>query len=73
MSGWGFLTEPVEMGRDHIWLVLPLCAVVAVVYKTLRVRHLRQLPFQVLAVWAYMAVGLAALAVAFYLLVEYVA
>ncbi len=73
MSDWRFLVHPVQMGRDHIWLVLPLLAVVAVVYKTIRVRHLRQLPLQVLALWAYMLVGLLALAAVFYVLVEYVA
>ena len=72
MSG-GLFVEAMEMGRDHIWLVLPLLAVVAVVYKTVRVRHVRRLPMQVLILWGYMAVGLAALAAAFYLLVEYVA
>ena len=52
---------------------LPLVAVVAVVYKTIRVHYLRELPRQILALWAYMAVGLAVLAGAFFLLVEYVA
>ena len=71
MSDWRFLVEPVQMGRDHIWLVLPLCAVVALVYKTIRVEHLRQLPGQILALWAYMAAGLAVLAAALALLVVY--
>jgi len=69
MSGWKLFVEPVQLGRDHIWLVLPLCALVAVVYKTIRVKHLRRLPLQIAALWAYMAVGLAVLAAAFYFLV----
>jgi len=72
MIGWRLLVTPVQMGWNHIWLVVPLCAMVAVVYKTIRVERLRELPRQVLALWAYMAVGLTALAVAFYFLVEYV-
>ena len=65
--------HPIQMGVNHIWLVLPLCMVLAVVYKTIRVKHLRQLPLQILGLWAYIFVGLVSLAVAFWLLVEYVA
>jgi len=72
MNGWRFLVTPLEMGWNHIWLVAPLCAVVAVVYKTIRVERLGELPRQILGLWLYMAVGLTALAVAFYFLVEYV-
>ncbi len=63
-----FFTKPLEMGRDHIWLVLPLCAVVAVVYKTVRVEFLRDLPKQILGLWLSMVAGLAVLAAAFYFL-----
>ncbi|KPK84681.1 MAG: hypothetical protein AMJ81_05010 [Phycisphaerae bacterium SM23_33] len=61
--------NPIEMGRDHIWLVLPLCAVVALVYKTVRVARLKDLPLQVLGLWAYMLAGLIILGVVLYLLV----
>ena len=65
--------HPVEMGQDSLWLVLPLCAAVAVVYKTVRIRDLRRLPLQILSLWGYMILGLIALGVAFWLLLEYVA
>ena len=65
--------NPVQMGINHIWLVLPLCMVLAVVYKTIRVRRLRQLPLQILGLWAYIFAGLVVLAVAFWLLMEYAA
>ena len=65
--------SPIQMGQDSLWLILPLLAAVAVVYKTIRVRNLRRLPLQVLGLWAYMLVGLVILSVAFYLLLEYVA
>jgi hypothetical protein len=65
--------NPVQMGQDSLWLVLPLCAVVAVVYKTVRIRNLRRLPMQILGLWGYMIGGLVALGVAFWLLLEYVA
>ena len=73
MNNWQLFVNPVQMGVSHIWLVLPLCMVLAVVYKTVRVKHLRQLPLQILGLWAYIFVGLTSLAVAFWLLVEYVA
>jgi hypothetical protein len=65
--------NPVRMGQDSLWLVLPLCAAAGVVYKAIRVRNLRQLPLQVLGLWAYMLVGLLILCVALYLLQRYVA
>ncbi len=73
MIAWQFL-QPVQMSWDvALWLVLPLCAVVAVVYKTIRVHHLRQLPLQILGLWGYILFGLIFLGVAFHLLLEYVA
>ncbi|MCY2931449.1 MAG: hypothetical protein NTV86_18560 [Planctomycetota bacterium] len=44
-----------------LWLIVPLCVAVAVVYKTVRVRHLSQLPLQILLLLVYMFVGLTAL------------
>ena len=73
MIAWRLFVNPVEMGANHIWLVLPLCAVLAVVYKTIRVERLRELPVAVLVLWAYMLGGILALAVGFYLLLEYAA
>ena len=73
MIGWQLFLNPIGLGANHIWLVLPLCAVLAVVYKTIRVERLRQLPLQILGLWAYILIGLAALGVAFFLLLEYVA
>lgn len=44
-----------------LWLIVPLCVAVSVVYKTVRVHHLSQLPRQVLTLMAYMFLGLGAL------------
>jgi hypothetical protein len=73
MMAWQLFWNPMQMGQDALWLVLPLCAVVGVVYKTVRVQTLRQLPLAVLGLWLYMLVGLSCLAVALYVLIEYVA
>lgn len=69
----GLFVHPVQMGMNHIFLVVPLCFVVGIVYKTIRVNNLRQLPLQVLGLWAYMLAGLSILGIAFFLLLEYVA
>ncbi len=65
--------NPVEMGANALWLVLPLAGVGAVVYKTVRVERLRELPLQILRLLIDILVGLAVLGAAFYLLLEYVA
>ena len=68
-----WFVTPMLMGPDSLWLVLPLCGAAAVVYKTVRVDNLRRLPLQILRLLAEIVVGLAALAAAFHLLLEYVA
>lgn len=65
-------TNPMELSPNAaLALVLPLCAAVGLVYKTIRVRYLRQLPLAVLWLWVMVVMGLAALGVVFYLLVTY--
>jgi len=65
--------HPIELGRDHLWLVVPMCVLVAVVYKTIRAKHLRDLPIQIVGLCLYILVGLAMLGVAFHFLLEYAA
>ncbi|MCE5278039.1 MAG: hypothetical protein ABFD92_05730 [Planctomycetaceae bacterium] len=48
----------------HVWLMLPLCLAVAIIYKTIRVKHLRQLPLAVVGLVCYIVLGLAALGAA---------
>ncbi len=72
MIAWQIFREPMSnLGANHIWLVLPLCAVLAAVYKTIRVKYLRRLPMAILGLWGYMLGGFIVLGVAFWLLVEY--
>ena len=71
IAAWQLFLNPVQMGQNSLFLVLPLCAAVAVAYKTVRVENLRQLPRQILVLWAEILVGLAALAAVFYLLLEH--
>ena len=53
------------------WLLLPLCASVAVVYKTIRVRNLRQLPAQAGILILFMLGGLFALGAGLWAIHEY--
>ena len=51
-----------------VYLALPLCLAVAVVYKTIRTQCLRRLPLEVLVTVAYVGTGLLALAVGLWLI-----
>jgi len=62
-------THPVQL-NSGIWtllLVLPLCASVVVVYKTVRTRDLRRLPLGIVAAMAYVVGGLALLGAALWI------
>ncbi len=48
----------------QLWLLLPLCAAVATVYKTIRVTNVRRVHIEILSLLAYMVAGLVALGVA---------
>jgi len=64
--------HPYVMPFDMIlWLVIPLCISVAIVYKTIRVRDLRQLPVQAGILVIFMIVGLFALGAGLWAIHEY--
>ena len=54
-----------------LWLLLPLCASVAIVYKTIRVSTLRRLPLQAGILIVYMLGGLFALGVGLWAVHEF--
>jgi EamA domain-containing membrane protein RarD len=54
-------------GMWTLLLVLPLCASVSVIYKTVRTNDVRRLPLQAVGVMAYISAGLVALAGLLYL------
>jgi hypothetical protein len=54
-----------------LWLLLPLCASVAIVYKTIRVDNLRQLPRQAGILIIFMLAGLVALGAGLWIIHEY--
>jgi hypothetical protein len=61
------LTVPTDL---HLWLLLPLCAAVAIVYKAVRTQHVRRLALDSAVLLAYMVVGLLALGVALWAVVR---
>jgi hypothetical protein len=54
-----------------LWLLLPICAVVSLVYKTLRARTVRQILPDTLKMTGYIFAGLLALAAGLWLLQRY--
>lgn len=55
----------------QMWLLLPLCAVVALIYKTVRTHHVRRLAIETLLAFLYMIGGIAALSAVLWVLTEY--
>ncbi|HUT61120.1 MAG TPA: hypothetical protein VNA25_25005 [Phycisphaerae bacterium] len=69
---WTPFYNPMPMSSATVlWLVLPLCASVAMVYKTVRTKDVRRLPWEVLWLFVYMVVGLIVLGVGLWLLMKY--
>lgn len=54
-----------------MWLLLPICTAVAVIYKTVRVEHLRNIPREVIVLMIYMVVGLTVLGGALWAVQKY--
>ena len=60
---WTLFYNPMTLSSDAwaLWLVLPLCATVAIVYKTIRIKDLRRLPLEASMLFGLIIAGLAAL------------
>jgi len=59
MIAWTLFQNPMTIPTWAVlWLILPLCLGVAVVYKTIRADDIRKLPRQIAGLIAYMAGGL---------------
>ncbi len=44
--------DPINVDRIWIWLLIPLALLVSVVYKAIKLEHIRQLPRQALIMFA---------------------
>jgi len=65
-------THPIPLSfYGQFWLLFPLAAAVAIVYKTVRTRNLRRLPVEILATYAMMLLGLGALGAVLWIVQAY--
>ncbi|MBN1942750.1 MAG: hypothetical protein JW849_05585 [Phycisphaerae bacterium] len=64
MIAWALFYNPILVPQAAVlWLILPLCLSVAVVYKTVRTVELRRLPREIVGLMLYMIGGLVVLGV----------
>lgn len=64
--------HPAELSSDDmLWLLLPLCAAVAIVYKTVRTKHLHRLAIETALLVGQMVAGLIALGAGLWAIQEY--
>lgn len=54
------------------WLILPLCAGVALVYKTIHVEEMRQVPVEAFKTMLWILGGMAGVAAGLWIVVEFV-
>ncbi len=72
MLAWQLFVNPVELSpTSHLWLMLPLFLVVAIIHKTMRITDIRRLWIEVVKLVVYMAAGTAVLAVALWLVMTH--
>ncbi len=63
--------DPIPVGEGWPWLLLPLAAGIAVVYKTLKVRNIRQMPLVAAGLTVTILAGMAVAGAALWLIVIY--
>ena len=63
MLGALFVTAVELTGLQRLALMLPLCLAVAVVYKTTRCRHVREVPVAALTLWITIVIAMYAVGV----------
>ncbi len=67
----GLFTTAIELtGKQRFLLMLPLCLSIAIVYKTVRIENLKELPSASLALWGTIVAGMCAVGVGLWLLFE---
>jgi hypothetical protein len=54
-----------------LWALLPLCLVVSIIYKTIRMPSLHRLWWEILYMFGYIVCGLTAMGIAAWLIVTY--
>ena len=62
------LLKPLELGNNRLWLLLPLCLSIAIVYKTTKVRELHNMPLAALLLFLTIVGGTIAVSAGLYVL-----
>ena len=65
----GLFFKPIDVSEVWLWMLLPLCLSVAVVYKTTKLKQLRRLPFSVAALFSTILLAVMAIGGVLYFLV----
>ncbi len=70
MIAWVLFYNPAPLDSNGwtLWLLLPLCMSVAIVYKTIRVEDVRRLPVAIVLLMGYILAGLVALSAALWVI-----
>ena len=72
MIAWTAFVNPMTLSTGAtFWMLLPLCVVVAAVYRAVRTEEIRRLGAEILALLGYMVVGLVAIAVVLWAIATY--
>lgn len=67
LLGWLFVNPLPLPAAARLWMLLPLVACVATVYRATRARSVRELPRATLVTFVQIVVGMTLIAAAFYL------
>jgi hypothetical protein len=71
MIAWTLFYNPILVPQPVVlWLILPMCLSVAIVYKTVRTGDLRKLPREVISLMVYMTGGLVLLGAVLWLMMK---
>jgi hypothetical protein len=69
VSGWTLFYHPMVLNfQELLWMLLPLCILVAISYKAVRTENLRRLPLEILQLSLYLIAGIIGLGVGLYVI-----
>jgi hypothetical protein len=63
--------EPLKLWDHWVWLLVPLCIGVALVYKSMRIESMRRVPLEAFKFTVWVLLGMSAAAVGLALLVRF--
>lgn len=70
LLAWTPFLQPLPLEAYWMWLILPIAAAIAVVYKALKLRNIEQLPVEAAKLTVVIIASMIIAAIALYVLVE---